>query len=102
MSNTVCTYSHQINISSNQLFSNFFNKNVDLTEKMLILNVKIVIAFYGTVFDIFEYHSVEKCYKMRSWFLRKNQHFFRQINTFTKEVTKELISRKIFERDRVF
>ena len=31
----------------------------------------------------------------------ENQHFFRQINSFTKEATKELISRKIFERDRV-
>ena len=50
----------------------------------------------------FTEHSVEKCYKMRSWFLRKNQHFFRQINMFTKEVTKEMISRKIFEGDRVF
>ena len=35
-------------------------------------------------------HIAEKCYKMRSRFLRKNQHFFRQINVFTKE----LISRK--------
>ena len=26
--------------------------------------------------------------------LRKNQHFFRQINVYTKEFTKELISRK--------
>ena len=26
--------------------------------------------------------------------LRKNQHFFRQINGFAKEITKELISRK--------
>ena len=48
------------------------------------------------------FHSVEKYHKTRSLFLRKNQHFFRQINGFTKEVTKELISRKFFERDRVF
>ena len=34
-------------------------------------------------------------------FYGKNQHFFRQINVVTKEVTKELISRKIFKRDRV-
>ena len=27
----------------------------------------------------------------------ENQHLFRQINVFTKEVTKELISQKIFE-----
>ena len=33
------------------------------------------------------FHSVEKCYKKRSRFLRKNQDFFRQINVFTKEVT---------------
>ena len=38
-------------------------------------------------------HSVENYYKMRSRFLRKNQQFFRQINVFTKEVTKKLISR---------
>ena len=38
-------------------------------------------------------HSVENYYKMRSRFLRKNWHFFRQINVFTEEVTKELISR---------
>ena len=30
-------------------------------------------------------HSVEKCSKMRSRFLRKNQQFFRQINVFTKK-----------------
>ena len=28
--------------------------------------------------------------------------FFRQINIFTKEVTKELISRKFVLRDRIF
>ena len=28
-------------------------------------------------------------------FLRENQHFFRQINVFAKEVTEELISRKM-------
>ena len=38
-------------------------------------------------------HSVEKYYKTHSRFLGKNQHFFRQITLFTKEVTKELISR---------
>ena len=41
-------------------------------------------------------HSVEKSSKTRSPFLRKNCHFFRQINAFTKEVTKELISRNFF------
>ena len=41
-------------------------------------------------------HSVEKCYKPRSRFLRKNQHSFREINVHTKEVTKELISRNFF------
>ena len=35
------------------------------------------------------------CETRRLPFLRKNQNFFRQINDFTKEVTKELISRKI-------
>ena len=44
---------------------------------------------------------VEKSSKIRSHFLRKNEHFSRQINVFTKEVTKELISRKIFESDLV-
>ena len=43
---------------------------------------------------------MEKCYKKRSRILRKNQHFFRQINAFTKELTKELILRKIFEHDQ--
>ena len=37
---------------------------------------------------------MEKSSKTRSLFLQKNQDFFRQINGFTKEVTKELISRK--------
>ena len=32
---------------------------------------------------------------------KENQHFFRQINVFAKEITKVLISRKI-ERDRVY
>ena len=41
-------------------------------------------------------HSVEKYYKMRSWFLRKNLHFFREIDVLSKEVTKELISRNFF------
>ena len=31
----------------------------------------------------------------------RDHHFFRQINIFTKEVTKELISRKKFEHNRV-
>ena len=32
-------------------------------------------------------------------FYEKNQHIFRQIIVFTKEITRELISRKIFECD---
>ena len=32
--------------------------------------------------------SVQKYYKMRSRFLRKIQHFFREIDILTKEVTK--------------
>ena len=47
-------------------------------------------------------YSVEKLSKTHSLFFRKNQHFFHQINVFTKEVAKELISRKNFHRDRVF
>ena len=40
-------------------------------------------------------HNVEKSSKpSKSLLLRKNQYFFFQINTFTTEVTKELISRK--------
>ena len=46
--------------------------------------------------------SVEKSAKTRSQFLCKNRHFFRQLNVFSKEVTKSLISRKNFERDRGF
>ena len=38
-------------------------------------------------------------------FLREYQHFFRQINVFTryldKEVTQNLVSRKFFKRDHV-
>ena len=37
-----------------------------------------------------------RAYAIWSLVLRKNQHFFRQINVLTKEVTKELISRKFF------
>ena len=51
-----------------------------------------MIAFHC----IFPHHSVEKCYKTRSRFLRKNQHFFREINFFTIEVAKDLISRNLF------
>ena len=39
-------------------------------------------------------YSVEKLSKTHSLFFRKNQHFFHQINVLTKEVSKELISRK--------
>ena len=35
----------------------------------------------------FQFHSVEMRTKTRSRFLQKNQHFFRQIHVFTKEVT---------------
>ena len=45
-------------------------------------------------FFTFRTHSVEKSSITRSLFLPKIQHFFRQINVFTKEDTKELISRK--------
>ena len=41
-------------------------------------------------------NSVEKYYKKRSRFFRKNQHLYRQINVFTKEVSKVLISRNFF------
>ena len=37
-----------------------------------------------------------------SLLLRKIQHFFRQINVYTKEVTKELISRTFLSLIRVF
>ena len=33
--------------SWNQLFSNFFSKSIDLTEKLLIFSVKFVIAFFS-------------------------------------------------------
>ena len=49
-------------------------------------------------------HSVEKYNKMLSKFLRENQQFFRQITSFKQKKSKklqELISRKIFDRDRV-
>ena len=45
----------------------------------------------------YAYVAVEKYYKTYQNFYG-NQRLFRQINVFTKEVTKELISRKIFER----
>ena len=41
-------------------------------------------------------YSVEKYYKTRSRFLRKNQHFSREFNIFIKEVTKRLISKIFF------
>ena len=66
------------------------------------LSIKFKFMMKNEYCDALHVHSMEKCYKKRSWFLRKNQHFFRQINVFTKEVTKELTSRKFFERDRVF
>ena len=43
---------------------------------------------------------MEKYRKTRSRVLQENSSFFRQINVFTKEVNKELISRKFFTRDR--
>ena len=46
-------------------------------------------------------HSVEKSYKKRSRFLRKNQHFFRQINILLKKLIKSWFD-GIFEHDRVF
>ena len=46
-------------------------------------------------------HSEEKKYITQSRFSRDNQHIFRQINYFTEEVTKKLISRKIFWCDCV-
>ena len=54
------------------------------------------IKIINTADVLLDLHSVEKCYKTRSRFLRINQHFFREINVFTKEVTKQLISRKEF------
>ena len=58
--------------------------------------------FVKPAYSVILYHSVEKCYKMRSHFLRKNQHFFRHINVLLKkEVNKGLIWRKIFEHVRV-
>ena len=45
-------------------------------------------------------HIVENSSKILLLFLRQNQLFFRQSNVLTKEVIKELISQKIFERDR--
>ena len=56
---------------------------IELYWKKLIWRKKICVALNFSFFHIFlwgmEYH-----------------HFFRQINVFTKEVTKELISRKFF------
>jgi len=45
---------------------------------------------------------VKKSSKLRSLFFTEILTIFRQINVFTKEVPKELISRKSFQRDRVF
>ena len=45
-------------------------------------------------------HSVEKYYK-NDHDITEKPTFFRQINVFTKEVTKELISQKIFEHEIV-
>ena len=47
--------------------------------------------------------NVEKYHCLtQSQFLRRNHHFFRQINVFTKDVTKELISRKFLSVLNIF
>jgi len=60
-------------------------------------SVEISWFFYHSDFpwnQFFSIHSVEKSSKTRSQFLRKNCHFFRQINVFTIEFPKEMISLK--------
>ena len=43
-------------------------------------------------------HSVGKYYKKRSRFLRKNQHFFRQINALVKKLLKSWFHGNFFAR----
>ena len=63
-------------------------------------NVKIQKLVFDEYFvKLIEYHSALVAWKSS---IKSDEHFFRQINVFTKEVTKELFSRKFFERDRVF
>ena len=70
-------FSRQINVFTKELISRNFCKRY----------VRVNFLSYHTVC-----HSVEITTKRRSQFLRKNRHFFRQINVFTKE----LISRIFF------
>ena len=53
----------------------------------------VYTIFARTAEDKLKVMHVEKYYKRWSRFLRNNDHFFRQINVFSKEVTLDLISR---------
>ena len=44
-----------------------------------------ILIFSSNQFTL-QLHSVEKYFKTRSRFLSKNQHFFREINVFPKEL----------------
>ena len=58
------------------------------------IKLKVKHIFFREIVWFFE------CYKTRSRFLRKNQHFFRQINVFTKEITRVDFT-KFFKRNLV-
>ena len=75
--------SHQKNISQNQLFSNFSSKTVDFTKFLSKLFEREFLQFPHTL-----------CSSVWKNTIKRYQHFFCQINIFTKELTKELISRK--------
>ena len=78
-------FSHRKNISSNHLFSNFFSKYVGFT--------KFFPKYSESKFQKVPHCAVEITEIYSHTFLTK----IRESNLFTKEVTKELISRKKFD-----
>ena len=47
-------------------------------------NFNVMVKFDRCLYGLYQLHSVEKYHKTRSLFLRKNEHFLRQINVFNK------------------
>ena len=66
---------------------------MEKSQNLLSFKKNFVKSIIACLLALKVHTSVEKYRKTRLQFLRKNQHFFRQINVFTKEVTNELISR---------
>ena len=73
-----------------------------ISRRLHCVEIVKIYCWYTTFSQKFREINGHKNYKWkirqntRSLFLLEIQHFFRQIKFFTKEVTKELISRKFF------